>query len=52
MAILYFIDETEKYELIKENKDKDTCVGIIMVDNYEEVMQRVNAEQKRRLGKW
>ncbi len=49
MAILYFIDETEKYELIKENKDKDTCVGIIMVDNYEEVMQRVNAEQKTQL---
>ena len=49
MAILYFIDETEKYNLIKENKDKDTCVGIIMVDNYEEVMQRVNAEQKTQL---
>lgn len=49
MAILYFIDETEKYNLIKENQDKDTCVGIIMVDNYEEVMQRVNAEQKTQL---
>ena len=49
MAILYFIDETEKYELEKENKDKSTCVGIIMVDNYEEVMQRVNAEQKTQL---
>ena len=49
MAILYFIDETEKYELIKENEDKNTCVGIIMVDNYEEVMQRVNAEQKTQL---
>ena len=49
MAILYFIDETEKYELIKESEDKDTCVGIIMVDNYEEVMQRVNAEQKTQL---
>ena len=49
MAILYFIDETEKYDLIKENKDKNTCVGIIMVDNYEEVMQRVNTEQKTQL---
>ena len=49
MAILYFIDETEKYNLIKENQDKNTCVGIIMVDNYEEVMQRVNAEQKTQL---
>ena len=49
MAILYFIDETEKYELEKENKDKSTCVGIIMVDNYEEVMQRVDTEQKTQL---
>ena len=49
MVIIYFIDETEKYELKKENEDKKTCVGIIMVDNYEEVMQRVNTEQKTQL---
>jgi len=49
MLIIYFIDETEKYELQKENENKNTCVGIIMVDNYEEVMQRVNAEQKTQL---
>ena len=34
MLILYFIDETEKYELEKENENRKTCVGIIMVDNY------------------
>ncbi|MBQ2836429.1 MAG: DHH family phosphoesterase [Clostridia bacterium] len=49
MLILYFIDETEKYELQKENENKKTCVGIIMVDNYEEVMQRVDTEQKTQL---
>ena len=49
MVIIYFIDETEKYELKKENENKNICVGIIMVDNYEEVMQRVNAEQKTQL---
>ena len=49
MMILYFIDETEKYELQKENENKNTCVGIIMVDNYEEVMQRVDSEQKTQL---
>jgi len=49
MLIIYFIDETEKFELQKENENKKTCVGIIMVDNYEEVMQRVNAEQKTQL---
>ena len=49
MVIIYFIDETEKYELKKENENKNTCVGIIMVDNYEEVMQRVDTEQKTQL---
>ena len=49
MIILYFIDETEKYELQKENENKNTCVGIIMVDNYEELMQRVDTEQKTQL---
>ena len=49
MMILYFIDETEKYDLRQENEDKKTCVGIIMVDNYEEVMQRVETEQKTQL---
>ena len=49
MMILYFIDETEKYNLKQENEDKKTCVGIIMVDNYEEVMQRVETEQKTQL---
>ena len=49
MIILYFIDETEKYKLEKENEDQKICVGIIMVDNYEEVTQRVDAEQKTQL---
>ena len=49
MLILYFIDETEKYELKKETENMKTCVGIIMVDNYEEVMQRVDVEQKTQL---
>ena len=49
MLILYFIDETEKFELRKENENKKTCVGIIMIDNYEDVMQRVDTEQKTQL---
>lgn len=49
MMILYFIDETEKVKLKQENEDKKICVGIIMIDNYEEVTQRVDAEQKTQL---
>lgn len=49
MLTLYFIDETEKYKLKQENEDKKTCVGIVMIDNYEEVMQRIDTEQKTQL---
>ena len=49
MLILYFIDITQLYELKKENENKKICVGIIMVDNYEEVIQRLDAEQKTQL---
>ncbi len=49
MMILYFIDETEKVKLKQENEDKKICVGIIMIDNYEEVTQRVDVEQKTQL---
>ena len=49
MLILYFIDETEKIELQKENKNKKTCAGIIMIDNYEEIMQRIDSEEKTQI---
>ncbi len=46
MMILYFIDETENIKLQKEYKDSKSCVAIIMVDNYEETMQRLESEEK------
>lgn len=46
MVILYFIDDTENRKLQKEYKDSKSCVGIIMVDNYEETMQRLESEEK------
>ena len=46
MIILYFIDDTENIKLQKEYKDSKSCVGIIMVDNYEETMQRIESEDK------
>jgi len=49
MAILYFIDETEKVQLLKKYNDLQTCIGLIMIDNYEEIMQRIDAEQKTQL---
>ena len=46
MIILYFIDDTENIKLQKEYKDSKSCIGIIMVDNYEETMQRLDAGEK------
>lgn len=46
MVILYFTDDTENIKLQKEYQDSKSCVGIIMVDNYEETMQRLESEEK------
>ena len=46
MMVLYFIDKTEYRNLITENENSKTCVGIIMIDNYEEIMQRIPPENK------
>ena len=46
VATLYFIDETENLEVLKKYNDSQICVGIIMIDNYEEIMQRVSAEDR------
>ena len=45
MTILYFVDVTEKQEILKKYEQSKLCVGIIMVDNYEEVIQRVQPEE-------
>ena len=46
MVILYFIDDTENKKLQKEYRDSKSCIGIIMIDNYEETMQRLDAGEK------
>ena len=46
MMTIYFIDETENVKLKKEYQDSKSCIGIIMVDNYEETMQRIEEEKK------
>ena len=46
MTTLYFIDETEQIELSQKYDDSRLCVGIIMIDNYDEIMQRISDEDK------
>lgn len=46
MMILYFIDETDNLKLQKEYNDSKSCVGIIMIDNYEETMQQIDIDER------
>ena len=46
MATLYFIDETQNVELAKDYENSQICIGIIMIDNYEEIMQRIASEDR------
>ena len=46
MTILYFIDVSENKELLQKYNDSKTCIGIIMIDNYDEIIQRIAAEEK------
>lgn len=46
MTSLYFIDETQNLELQNRYNNSQICIGIIMIDNYEEIMQRVSAEDR------
>ncbi len=46
MTILYFIDVTQAKELLDKYNNSQTCMGIIMIDNYDEIIQRIVAEEK------
>ena len=48
-TILYFIDETYLKKLEQKQKESDICIGIIMIDNYEEISQRISSEIKLQL---
>ena len=50
MMILYFIDETEENKLKREYENSKNCVGIIMIDNYEETMLQIDEEERTQLS--
>ena len=46
MATLYFVDETEIVNLKNDYDNSQICIGIVMIDNYEEIMQRISGEER------
>ena len=45
-TILYFLDITQIMKEKKKYEDSKTCVGILTVDNYEEIIQRIDVENR------
>lgn len=46
---IYFVDDTKLVELENLFNDRDIYVGIIMLDNYEEIIQRITEDEKPQL---
>lgn len=46
MLTLYFLDNTEHIQIEQNYQDSQICVGVIMIDNFEEVNQRIEDEDK------
>lgn len=49
MLSLYFINETKYNELFDEYNNSKPCICLVMIDNYDEIIQRILPEQKTEL---
>ena len=49
MATLYFVNETEFINLKSDYDNSQICIGITMIDNYEEIIQRTSGEEQVQL---
>lgn len=47
--MLYFIDRTDYYKLFRAYEDAKNCIGLVLVDNYDEVVQGVADNEKAQL---
>ena len=46
MMTLYFLDDTENLKIKKEIEEQKNCIGIITIDNYEEMVQMLPIEKR------
>ena len=46
---IYFVDDTKLVELENLFDNKDMYIGLIMIDNYEEIIQRIPDDEKPQL---
>jgi len=50
IIILYFVDKTDYVNLKKDYEDSQSCIGIVMIDNYDEIMKSSSSELKTHLS--
>ena len=50
LYMVYLFDETELRHYIRENRDQKPVVGLVNLDNYEEVMERTDEIHQSLLG--
>lgn len=46
MMTLYFVDNTELLKMEKKLEDEESCVGFIMIDNYDEMIELLPEDKK------
>ena len=46
MMTLYFINQTEYIKTLKDLQDEESCIGIIMIDNYDEMIDLLPDDKK------
>ena len=46
MMTLYFIDNTEYLKTLKKLQDEKSCIGFIMIDNYDEMIELLPDDKK------
>ena len=49
VLVLYFIDNTEYSELFDKYNNESTCIGIAVIDDYDDIIQRALPEEKLEL---
>ena len=47
--MLYFIDRSDYYKLFRAYEDSKNCIGLVLVDNYDEVVQGVADSERAQL---
>lgn len=46
MMTLYFINQTEYLQTLQDLKDEESCMGLIMIDNYDEMIDLLPDDKK------